>query len=361
MPAVTNSNSETVRAGSEPLVSVVVCTHNGEATIGDTLRALTSQDFTDSMEIVVIDDGSTDLTSEIVRAFPVRLITLPVNVGLSAARNRGIEATLAPFVAFTDDDCIPPRHWVTELHREWTKMGSETQAIGGTVEPNITNTFNRRFNHYRHTLSPTSLRLGGASFILRLRLYLRGDGIVLPSDQSQYVLLLVGANMSFRRDALVAVGGFDETRRFGGDEAPVCLKIQERWGVHSIWCAPSIVMGHNFDSKLRDTFRRAYAYGIGSGRDYAEAGGIPSLRPIGGLIIAMVAVSTLMQGISREEWWIPLVVAAMAPYLPTARGSRESTNSSVLEKMIFPLVAACEEICAVFGFFIGWLRTRRIG
>ena len=353
-----NSNSEKTRAGGNPLISVVVCTHNGEVTIGDTLRALTSQEFTGDVEIVVVDDGSTDLTSEIVRAFPVRLITLPLNLGLSAARNRGIESALAPIVAFTDDDCIPPSSWVANLLNEWALMGEETQAIGGTVEPYTTDTFNRRFNQYRHTLAPTSLRLRDASFLLRLRLYLRSEGVVLRGDQPQSALLLVGANMSFRRDALIVVGGFDESRRFGGDEAPVCSKIQERWGLRSVWCAPSIVMNHNFDPKLRDTFRRAYAYGFGSGRDFAEHGGIPSVRPIGALVITLTVVAALIQTLGRDEWWIPLLVAVIAPYGSTTRQLSEAVKVSYLDAVIFPLVAACEELYAVFGFFIGWLRTK---
>lgn len=344
--------------GSAPVISVVVCTHNGEGTIRDTLRALTSQNFAGEMEIIVVDDGSTDLTSEVVRKFPVRLISSPTNVGLSAARNLGIEASLAPLVAFTDDDCIPPPGWVANLVTEWAKLNGDIQALGGTVQSHATDTFNRRFNQFHHTLAPASLRLSGAGFLLRLWLYLRNEGIVISSDSPQPVFVLVGANMSFRRDALKEIGGFDVRRRFGGDEIPVCAAIQQRWGQESVWCSPSIVMHHNFDPKLRDTFRRAYAYGRGSGRDFAEQGGIPSVGPIGLLVMAAGAGAICFKFLGIRSWWLLLACAMLAPYMIAARPTSSSSKARWTEKPLFRLVIALEEISGIIGFVGGWLRSK---
>ncbi|HVG40396.1 MAG TPA: glycosyltransferase, partial [Chitinophagaceae bacterium] len=70
-----------------PFFSVVVCTYNGSPTIKDTLDGLTNLKYP-AFEVIVVNDGSTDHTAEIVRQYPVRLISTE-NMGLSNARNTG--------------------------------------------------------------------------------------------------------------------------------------------------------------------------------------------------------------------------------------------------------------------------------
>ena len=85
-------------------VSVVVPAYDAEPFIGDCLESILSQTSPVS-EILVVDDGSTDRTSEIVSGFggPVRLIRQE-NAGVSAARNRGLEEATGPLIAFCDAD-----------------------------------------------------------------------------------------------------------------------------------------------------------------------------------------------------------------------------------------------------------------
>jgi glycosyltransferase involved in cell wall biosynthesis len=90
-----------------PTVSVVIPAYQSEFRIGETLERLARQSYTD-FEVVVVDDGSTDATSEIVRRFAakdprVRLV-VQENGGIAAARNRGIEAAEGELIAFLDDD-----------------------------------------------------------------------------------------------------------------------------------------------------------------------------------------------------------------------------------------------------------------
>ena len=89
-----------------PFVSVIVPVRNGERTVADCLTSLLELDYpTDSREILVVDNGSTDRTAEIVQRLPVTYL-LEERVGRSHARNRGIEASSSELLAFIDADCV---------------------------------------------------------------------------------------------------------------------------------------------------------------------------------------------------------------------------------------------------------------
>ena len=80
---------------SLPFVSVVVPVRNGEETIGVCLRALLATDYPlDRREILVVDNGSTDRTAELIHPFPLRRLWEPER-GASNARNRGIRESRA--------------------------------------------------------------------------------------------------------------------------------------------------------------------------------------------------------------------------------------------------------------------------
>jgi len=87
-----------------PAVSVIIPAYNSERYIQETLDSVLAQTWKD-LEVVVVDDGSTDSTCEIVRACgePVRLVE-QANAGPSPARNHGIREARGEFVAFVDSD-----------------------------------------------------------------------------------------------------------------------------------------------------------------------------------------------------------------------------------------------------------------
>src|SRR5580704_10720504 len=92
----------------QPRIAVVVPCYNASETLGQTLESVTQQDV--PVEIVVIDDGSTDASADIARRFSpwARVIEGP-NRGVSNARNRGIAETTAEWLVFLDaDDLLKP-------------------------------------------------------------------------------------------------------------------------------------------------------------------------------------------------------------------------------------------------------------
>ena len=110
-------------------VSVVVPAYNCQSTIFQTIQALLAQTYA-PVEIVVIDDGSTDETARIVQSFPEIRYLRQENAGPSAARNRGFELSKGDLVFFTDSDCIPERDWVEKMRQGFFR--SDIGVVAGS-------------------------------------------------------------------------------------------------------------------------------------------------------------------------------------------------------------------------------------
>jgi len=115
------------------LFSIVIPTYNRRDLLCRCLEAVIRQE-PPAYEVIVVDDGSTDGTGEMVLAeFPVVQYIRQENRGPAAARNRGIEAATAEIVAFTDDDCVPPADWLSQLEvgfRRYREVGAVSGIQG---------------------------------------------------------------------------------------------------------------------------------------------------------------------------------------------------------------------------------------
>ena len=96
------------------LVSIIIPIYNAEESIRDCLESIVVQDY-QRLEVIAIDDGSTDSTPTILdnykRADSRIKVIRQANAGVSAARNRGIDASSGDYVTFVDcDDVLLPNH-----------------------------------------------------------------------------------------------------------------------------------------------------------------------------------------------------------------------------------------------------------
>lgn len=188
-----------------PSVTVIVPTRNRSRYLQATLNALSAQVYpADRVEVIVVDNESSDDTAEVVREFaqnapfPVRYHRKQ-NDGPASSRNRGAEMASGEILAFTDSDCIPSPNW---LRSGIDKFAANVGIVCGPVHP-VWITADQPF------------------FMHQIHLVTREDGLY-PT-----------ANVFYRRDVFLGHGGFDERFRsyswgqpVGGDDTDLAWRVR---------------------------------------------------------------------------------------------------------------------------------------
>lgn len=337
----------------DPRISVVVCSLNGERHLGRCLAALAAQRH-DAYEVIVVDDGSTDATGSIALAAGVRVVRHETARGLSAARNAGLALARGEIVAFTDDDCDPATGWLAALERTYRDAGGRDRVagVGGVVEVAGVEGPMLRYLELNNPLQPVEAELDSSRSVgyRFLRYVLRNVALRTPAGVRD-VRSLVGANMSFPRAALEAVGGFDERFTFGSDDEDVCRRLRARFGDRPLLVDPGASVRHWFEPSLRDTLRRSAAYGRGNARMSAIYGHGAILFPFPVVVGGLLALGLRRPAVAAG--------AVLVPLLLFPRGPRAALRSHDWVHLAAPYVQVLQESSANVGFVRGWRRERR--
>jgi glycosyltransferase involved in cell wall biosynthesis len=176
-----------------PLISVVIPVFNGEKTIKETIDSVLKQTFTD-FELIVINDGSQDLTVEVVEKIQdsrIQVYSYP-NAGLAASRNRGIDRSTGEYIAFIDADDM----WTPD------KLEAQFNALKSHPEAAVAYSWTDYIDEYSQFLGK------GGHITVNGNIYPH----LLLTD-----LLENGSNPLIRKQAFIEVGNFDESLRAAED------------------------------------------------------------------------------------------------------------------------------------------------
>ena len=117
------------------VASVIIPAYNAEKSIESCLTALHNQTGLEKRpEIIVVDDGSTDDTSLIVKKHEGVVLIQQKNAGPGAARNAGVQAARGRFLLFTDSDCTPAQNWVAEMIKAFEIANRSGILSNGTTK-----------------------------------------------------------------------------------------------------------------------------------------------------------------------------------------------------------------------------------
>lgn len=243
-------------------VAVAICTRDRAPILRETLAHLraTIGEAPAGVEVLVVDNGSSDATPDVAAAFAdwpaFRSVTEPAP-GLSHARNRARQSTEAEWVVYLDDDAFVWDSWLGALREAVARPG--VVLVGGPIAPRFESAPPAWFD-------PESVR--------------RTFGPEGPLSDAAAREGFSGGNLGVRRDALDAVGGFDPglgmiAGRLGlGEETELANRLVERYG-NATWHAPGMGIDHlepAWKQRPRYVAQRAFVNGrqawryVGGGR-----------------------------------------------------------------------------------------------
>ncbi|PLS79848.1 MAG: hypothetical protein CYG59_11020 [Chloroflexi bacterium] len=216
-------------AAMRPSHSLIIVTYNSVAQIDACLTALAGQQQSELVEIIVVDNASTDDTTTLIRTRhpEVRLLREAENWGFAGGVNRGVQAAHGDILALLNPDAVPQPAWLHELTAPLSNAA--IGVTGGKV-----------LAHDGHIQS-----VGGTLQLPVVLPQYRGEG---EEDNGQYdapadVWSAHGAAMAFRREVWTAVGGFDESFYPAYlEESDFCERV--RIAGYRVVTAPRAVIQH---------------------------------------------------------------------------------------------------------------------
>ena len=312
--AVAESAAATDASG--PSITVVVCTRDRVDSLKVALESILSLDHPD-YEVIVVDNASrTDATQRFVTELGdprVRVVTEP-RPGLSRARNAGVRAANTEIVAFTDDDVVVDPHWLTELVAGFG-AGNAVACVCGIVPSGEIRTPAQAY---------FDQRVGWASSCVPRLFDLAHPPADVPLFPFQVGVYGTGANFAVDRQAVFALGGFDEALGAGaptdgGEDLDMFFRV-----LHAGWqlaYRPGAVVWHRHRADNEALAVQARGYGLGLGAWLAKIAVDPRTAWLAARIAVRQAPTFLR--LSRKMSRVATPPDGLADDLPVGIGATE--------------------------------------
>jgi O-antigen biosynthesis protein len=248
--------------------SVVVITRNRADFIGEAFEALTQQECPD-VEILVVDSSTgadREKTEKLAAQYGIKYVPEPRR-GQALARNTGIAHAAGDIIAFTDDDCVPAKDWLAQTIKNfsdpavWICTGRVVQHSRGDAADLFEEVAGQDLGGERRVFTQEDIRFGIGFLLSNLtKVFAKHmkSGAPVPFGIGH------GSSMTFRREALQKLGGFDE--RFGGESIikyaieDIELFYRALKSGHSIVYEPAAVVRHKHKLSAEEVFKTRYIY-----------------------------------------------------------------------------------------------------
>jgi glycosyltransferase involved in cell wall biosynthesis len=215
-----------------PKVSVIICSYNGASTVEACLRSMERIRYPD-YEVIFVDDGSTDHTQEILKKFPWVKNIRQRNMGLSYARNVGMNAAEGEIIVYTDSDCEADEDWLYYIALALVR--SNHVGVGG---PNLIP------DEGSWIADCVGLSPGGPTHVM------------IDDRTAEHV---PGCNMAFYTWAARQANGFDSQFRKAGDDVDFIWRLQHMG--YTIGFAPAAQVWHYRRNTVEAYLKQQRGYG----------------------------------------------------------------------------------------------------
>lgn len=180
-------------------ITLIICAHNEESVLGETIDVAKKHSGGGFKEIVVVDNASTDRTAEVARGHGARVV-FEQEKGLPSARQCGFENTTSEYLAYIDADTLITPRW----------MGVVEQAF--RERPGIVSLSGPR--RYFGTVWYRRWLLNAMWYVAPLTYYVVG-------------YMILGGNFVVKRSALENIGGFDRSIKFYGEDTDLARRLSK--------------------------------------------------------------------------------------------------------------------------------------
>jgi len=236
-------------------LSVIIITWNAERDVKQCLDSVIEATMSRRMEIIVVDNGSTDKTREILESYGegINLLLLKKNNGVAVARNIGMATAKGEYIWILDVDTIVNREAVDgmveylENHTECGICACRLQSENGDVQDSC-----RKLPYPKHKIrNLLSVKTGKLVFAKKINDKIR------KQNESQFYReeirrrepfeteYVIGACQMFRKAILDEVGFLDEKIFYGPEDADFCLRVFQKG--YKIVCLPVYFIIHHYN------------------------------------------------------------------------------------------------------------------